>query len=34
MKERILFVIEDYELGGITVFQLIRRIKKILEDES
>lgn len=34
MKERILFQIEEYELGAITVFQLIRRIRKILEHES
>jgi hypothetical protein len=27
-----LFQIEEYELGGINVFELIRRIKKILEE--
>ena len=33
MKDKILFHIEEWELGGITVFELIKRIKQTLEYE-
>ena len=31
MKENIKFEIEEFELGGIDVFELIKRIKEIIE---
>ena len=31
MKEKIEFQIEEFELGGIDIFELVKRIKQILE---
>ena len=31
MKEEIKFEIEEYELGGIDIFELIKRIEKIIK---
>jgi len=31
MKEEILFIIEEYELGGINAFECIKRIKEKLK---
>ena len=31
MKENIKFEIEEFELGGIDVFELIKRIKEIIK---
>jgi hypothetical protein len=31
MKEKIEFQIEEFELGGIDIFELIKRIKEIIE---
>ena len=31
MKDKILYQIEEFELGGINIFELIKRIKQILE---
>jgi len=31
MKDKIEFQIEEFELGGIDIFELVKRIKQILE---
>jgi hypothetical protein len=31
MKEKIEFQIEEFELGGIDIFELIKRIKEIIK---
>ena len=34
MKEKIKFQLEEFELGGIDVFELIKRIKKIINQTN
>jgi len=33
MKEKIEFQLEEFELGGIDVFELIKRIKEIIKNK-